>query len=154
MRNNSMALTWFKKEIFKIDHRSYWLWPCRPLGQKVWKWPRDVLCGSKCHSNKLITLPLYVKTGLGLSKKALCSTQGIRKMGHVKSLSLLMKSLCTEPHTCTVSITTVKQEGKSRQCCSIQQTHRWSRCSRAAAMLFLYIMNSSEIYQLWMSCIL
>lgn len=45
------------------------------------------------------------KHELGMSKKSLCSTRGILKMGQVKSLSLLMKSLCTEPHTCTVSIT-------------------------------------------------
>lgn len=35
-----------------------------------------------------------------MSKKAIC-TPGILKIGHVKPLSLLMKSLCTEPHTCS-----------------------------------------------------
>lgn len=35
-----------------------------------------------------------------MSKKALC-TPGILKIGQVKPLSLLMKSLCTEPHTCS-----------------------------------------------------
>ncbi len=37
-----------------------------------------------------------------------------------------MKSLCTEPHTCTVSITTVKQEGKSRQ----QQSNPWTQAKQ------------------------
>lgn len=35
-----------------------------------------------------------------MSKKAIC-TPGILKIGHVKPLSLLMKSLCKEPHTCS-----------------------------------------------------
>lgn len=46
-----------------------------------------------------------------------------------------MKSLCTEPHTCTVSITAVKQAGKSRQCRSSLSTHRWSRCSHICSSI-------------------
>lgn len=65
-------------------------------------------------------------------------------MGQVKiSLSLLMKSLCTGPHTCTVSITTVKQDGKSRQ---HRQTH-----VKQLQQLLLYITNVSEMHQIWTS---
>lgn len=113
----SINLTMVKRGAFKIDHQSRWPWPCRPLGLKVWKWPRDILYGFTFHSNKLITLFFIVSKQELRCQKALRSAQ---KMGQVKSLSLLMKSLCTEPHTCTVSITAVKQDGKSRQCQSSQ----------------------------------
>lgn len=93
------------------------------------------------------------KQELGCQKKwALCSTQGALKVGQVKSLSLLMKSLCTRPHTCTVSITTARQDGKSRQRWSSQQTHGRSRCG--SVMLLIYITNRSETHQLRMSWVL
>lgn len=125
-----------KRVKLKIDHRPRWPWLCRPLGLRVWILPGDNLQGSAQPSNKLNAFPLYVKTGVGMSEKKLpSSTQGILKIGQVKCLSLLMKSLCTEPHTCTVSITTVKQDWKSRQCWSRQPTLRWSRCISVMLLL-------------------
>jgi len=77
------------------------------------------------------------------------SNQGFLKMGQEKILSLLMMSLCTKSHTCTVSITAVHQERKSQQCWSSQQTLRWGRSRHV--MFVLHIMSRTVMYQTWMS---
>lgn len=114
--------------------------------QEVWKWPREPLHGLTCYSTELITLLFVSEQEFWCQRSALWSSQSRQKMGQVKSLSLLMKSLSIGPHTCTVSITRAEHGGKSRSTRQKQRSHnkKSSKCIECLApLIYMKIMFGS-----------
>lgn len=97
--------------------------------------PETPLHGLTCYSTELITLRFVSEQEFWCQRSALWSSQSRLKMGQVKSLSLLMKSLSIGPHTCTVSITTAEHGGKSRSTRQMQRSNIVTTIRRAANAL-------------------